>query len=79
MSLILSLLVNYSSLFRINLQLNLIDLSFCVLTVHLVVHFEEGQERHDISKDKVYALAELKESWVVFAQFLELHEVDTND
>lgn len=52
-SLVLSLLVNYPSLFRIDLQLNLIDLAFGVLAVHLIVHSEERQDRHDISKDEV--------------------------
>ena len=65
MSLVLSLLIEHALLLWIDLKLDLIDLSFGILSINLVVHSEERQNGYDIGKNEVHALSELEETWIV--------------
>ena len=71
--LILSLLIDHSLLLRIDLQLDAIDLPFCILAVNLVVHAEERQDRQHIGEHEVKTLPQFEETRIVARKLQKLH------
>ena len=62
---------------RIDLHLNLRLLALLPLTVDLAVQVEEGADGDQIRQYEVQALKQLKEAWILDAQLLEVHNVES--